>query len=103
MKAYDEKNAQSPLSNVAELLKFGQVNDLQFNSQTTSNVTLSFTAPGEEVSRFELRYSNDSAQLANSWSDAEMIDDTQLVDGTLEPVGPGQRVQVQLNETLFEE
>eukprot|EP00093_Oithona_nana_P005195 05195.XXX_136415_136791_1 [CDS] Oithona nana genome sequencing. len=97
LKAYDERNAQSPLSNIAHFGKFmkpGQVTDLQFISQSPSNLTLNFTAPGEDgvlgkVSRFELRYSNDAAVLVNNWSDAEMIDNTHLVAGTLEPVDPG--------------
>ena len=51
MKAYDERNAQSPLSNIAQFEKFikpGQVTDLQFISQSPSNLTLNFTAPGED-------------------------------------------------------
>ena len=51
LKAYDERNAQSPLSNIAHFGKFmkpGQVTDLQFISQSPSNLTLNFTAPGED-------------------------------------------------------
>ena len=54
------------------------------------------------VSRFELRFSEDYETIKTNWTGATIIDEDELIDGTLNPVDPGTVVEVQLNETVFE-
>ena len=54
------------------------------------------------MSRFELRFSNDFKTIMTNWTGATMVNEANLIDGTLEPVDPGTVVEVQLNETVFE-
>ena len=55
------------------------------------------------MSGFEIRFSNTSEGLTSKWEDSSLINDNDLISGSLEPIEPLTIFEIQLNKSLFVE
>ena len=55
------------------------------------------------VSGFEIRFSNSSEGLTSNWDDSSLINNNDIISGSLDPIEPGMEFEVQLNKSIFVE
>ncbi|KAF8790572.1 Calcium-activated chloride channel regulator like protein [Argiope bruennichi] len=82
----------------------GDITDLKVLAIETGDkqrVTLQFTTPGDDldvgnVSSLELRASMNSEELITNFESGILLNDTNIVNGSLEPMGPGEKVAIMI-------
>ena len=55
------------------------------------------------VSGFEIRFSNTSEALTSNWEDSSLINNNEIISGSLDPIEPGMEFEVQINKSIFGE
>ena len=118
LKSTDDMGNTSPLSNIAQVFRAnedteapGTVNDLQVDVDENDSgiITVTFTAPGNDghqgiAIKYEIKYSTEHDDMMDSnWDNiSNTIKDSDIIEGSLNPVEGGENVKLRLKASLFE-
>merc|ERR1712150_52158 len=72
-------------------------------------IQLSFTATGKDLwnegtkaKRYEVRYAKNKEYLKENWDAASLLQDSNIIDGGLEPKDQGTKMELSIDRTIFD-